>query len=280
MALKITNRSLQGLILTRLATNLVCSALICFMPAAAMAEDIIGLEEAPTIAPIQMSSGWYLRGDLGTTSKLTTGGASFSTFGSSLTDGTVTDQSYIDDELSFGFGLGYRFNDILRADSTLGFQNGNGSISGSSTNPCDSAPANTNCNLEGSAEFSNFQAMVNAYADLATVSGFTPYIGAGVGVTRVDWHESQMTATCVNGGGSCGATGTINYTNLGATKWRTSWALMAGVSYELSDHLSADLGYRFSRIGSGEQWSASNGASGRDGGFDRHEIRFGLRISP
>lgn len=250
-------------------------------PAPVSADDALDLDAAPTIAPVDIGKGWYLRGDLGTSSKLSTGSASFSTSsGSDLATGSIRSQSYQDNDLSINFGLGYRFNDILRADATMGFLNGKGTIGGTTSTPCEGAPAGTNCDLSGSANVSNYEAMLNAYADLATVSGFTPYVGAGVGFTRVDWQDSQMSATCVNGASACLASTTSNYTNQGTQEWRRSWALMAGISYAVSDKLSADIGYRFSRTGSGQQWSASNGAFAKDGGFDRHELRFGLRLSP
>jgi opacity protein-like surface antigen len=127
--------------------------------------------------------------------------------------------------------------------------------------------------------------MANAYVDLATVAKFTPYVGAGIGATQVNWGEFNGTGSCIGGG--CGGVADVNIKNSGLSQWRTTWALMTGVSYELSEKAKLDFGYRYSRTSSGKMFgydsaSTALGASGtqaRDGGFDRHEVRVGLRIA-
>jgi opacity protein-like surface antigen len=62
---------------------------------------------------------------------------------------------------------------------------------------------------------------------------------------------------------------------------------MAGVSYDLNDQIKVDLGYKYSNVEAGDIYgysadAAALGASGSqssDGGFERHEVRLGMRLS-
>jgi opacity protein-like surface antigen len=62
--------------------------------------------------------------------------------------------------------------------------------------------------------------LANAYIDFKTVSGLTPYIGAGLGY---QWNHAQED---------------LKFHGL-------AWQAGAGVAYALCDHLSLDLGYRY-----------------------------------
>lgn len=241
------------------------------------AADLIDLDSAPVIAPIVESSGWYLRGDLSTSVDLDADAAAFSTYssGNGLRSGSISQQSYLDNDIAIGVGAGYHFNDVFRFDSTFDFLRGSGNLMGSSADNCSGAPLSTSCHIDGDSDFSSLQSMINVYADLATISGFTPYVGAGLGLTYVDWDNPDVTGTCV---GSCGSSTSSSESYEGVSSWRNTLSLMAGVSYHLSDRVSADFGYRFSHIASGGQWSKDDGSFANDGGFDRHEIRFGIRF--
>ncbi len=46
---------------------------------------------------------------------------------------------------------------------------------------------------------------------------------------------------------------------------------MVGVSYEVTDNIKVDLGYRFSDIAGGSMFTGPSSASGRDDGMTRHE---------
>ena len=208
----------------------------------------ITLPDAPVTLPITEAKGWYLRGDISTSFKTLNRSHSFSTF---------------------SVGNSYRA----------------GTVSGTSLDRCPGALGGTNCALTSSGKFTSYGLMANAYVDLATVAKFTPYVGAGIGATQVNWGEFNGTGSCIGGG--CGGVADVNIKNSGLSQWRTTWALMTGVSYELSEKAKLDFGYRYSRTSSGKMFgydsaSTALGASGtqaRDGGFDRHEVRVGLRIA-
>ncbi|RVG01622.1 porin family protein, partial [Sinorhizobium meliloti] len=64
----------------------------------------------------------------------------------------------------------------------------------------------------------------------------------------------------------------------GRDSWRFTYALMAGVSYDVTDRLKFDAGYRYSQIADGDMFG-SGGAKGHDDGLSRHEFRVGLRFA-
>lgn len=274
-------------------TQLKFSALVatlCFgISSTSFAADldrVVSLPMAPTIKPVEVGNGWYLRGDIGYTANLKSGANSFNTYSAAngYGAGTVASQSY-KDHVSGGVGVGYKLNDLLRVDGTLDIIRGNFSGSGAGLEPCVGGPATTTCSYGSSASYSNYMAMANAYIDLGTVSGFTPYVGAGVGLTRVNWGSVTQQGTCV--GAACGVTAIATTSHAGQSSWRRTWALMSGVSYDVSDKMKLDLGYRYSRIDGGNSYSYDTttttagalGSQGRDGGLDRHEVRVGLRVS-
>lgn len=247
----------------------------------------VTLPDAPVTLPITEAKGWYLRGDVGTSFKNLNKSHSFSTFSiaNSYRAGAATSSSFKENDLSGGIGVGYRINDVFRADATVDVFSGSAAVSGTGVDTCAGAPGGTTCALSSSGKFTSYSVMANAYLDLATIAKFTPYVGAGIGATQVNWGEFNGTGSCVGGG--CGGFADVNIKNPGLSQWRTTWALMAGVSYDLTERAKLDLGYRYSRISSGNMFaydsaSTALGATGtqaRDGGFDRHEIRAGFRIT-
>lgn len=115
--------------------------------------------------------------------------------------------------------------------------------------------------------------MLNVYYDINEVrhwtgsSTFTPYVGAGAGVSRL-------------------ATGTQS-TNGGAREngrdvYNFSYALMAGVATQVSDRVKLDVGYRFANLGDlAQDGTFTNGTSARASTLEElfvHEFRAGLRF--
>ena len=70
--------------------------------------------------------------------------------------------------------------------------------------------------------------MLNAYYDFDAGLGFTPYIGGGIGYTHLKASMAGL---------------------LSEDKTKFTWQLGAGVAYALCDHLSVDLGYRYTDMG-------------------------------
>ena len=156
-------------------------------------------ERAPELQPVEIGTGWYLRGDVGYAFSSDENHSINRRYlvGEGYSVGTV-DES-IEGKLSVGAGIGYRINDWLRADATAEWL-GSADVESSKGTPCDVTlriadanapsgyvyvPREDTCSEKSVLDTDVYNYMVNAYADLGTVVGFTPYIGAGLGVANV-----------------------------------------------------------------------------------------------
>lgn len=227
-------------------------------------------------APVA-TGGWYLRGDVDY-SWLKFRGASYTvvspTFdccgnmvGARMVDGNVLNGS-LRSSFSLGAGVGYKINSVLRTDLTLDYQfrsNFNGSTTG----------CGGTCSSTDRSSVSALSLLANAYADLGTYSGITPYVGAGIGGAKLNWASLQNTG--------CQAGSCTTYTHEGYDDYRFAWALMAGVSYDVTSNVAVDLGYRWMRVAGGNMFGGDNAAGGpytghgKDKGIDFHSIKAGLR---
>lgn len=221
----------------------------------AQAEDAPLSAPEVTIATDTVSTGLYLRGDLGLTAFRDDGAPDLSITGARR----GFDDDRFDRPVSGTLGLGYRLTDILRADITADLFDGR----------FEGTQETAGVSSRYRADLRGVGLMANAYVDLATVAGFTPYLGAGVGATYVDWQD--VTART---GGAPVAGGAYE----GDDSWRFTYALMAGASYDLTERLKLDIGYRYSDIARGDMFARA-GEQARDEGLSRHEIRAGLRFS-
>jgi opacity protein-like surface antigen len=229
---------------------------------AADLDEIVYAQELPVTQPVEIGSGWYLRGDLGYSAQ--TRGAATSnlivTAGPTYT-ATSFDSSSIDNDWSGAIGVGYSFTDYLRGDLTFDYSAGHFNA--------------TTAGAPDSQKIEEYGFMANAYVDLGTFVGFTPYVGAGAGVTRVEYGALSRDPF--------GA----NTSHPGESSWRFTYALMTGVSYDISKNLKLDLGYRYSKVDDGAQFSydaasvalGASGVQAYDNGVEKHEIRAGLRYS-
>jgi opacity protein-like surface antigen len=246
------------------------------------AADVASITEAPevTIASDAATTGWYIRGDIGYAAWIGDEGASYriDNANRNTVSAGAFDSSRFAKPFSFGGGIGYQFTDIWRADLTGDFSTSDFSGMARSGQPCAAAPAGTSCSYDTRGDMRANGILANGYVDLATVKGFTPYLGAGLGVTNVRWSNMRSQPGCVNGASACSGTAPAQQDLDGASSWRFTYALMAGVSYEIADHIKLDLGYRFSDIAGGDMFSSA-GLSGHDDGLMRHEFRIGIRIA-
>jgi opacity protein-like surface antigen len=266
--------------------------------AAAMAGASAGVAFAADATPpeIKMSEvsvkdakGWYVRGDVGYAVNASRTDTKFRAYDPAGGDyrSSSFDSTRFGGDFSGGLGVGYQFNDLFRADVTGDFFSGdfNGRIS--SDSPCSGGAGGTGCSTRARSSFRAGSLMVNGYVDLGTLAGFTPYVGAGLGATRVSWSSVNAIGSCVDGTSGCGGAASVSARYPGDSDWRLTYALMAGVAYEVAPNIKVDLGYRFSHIAGGDMFGYSaadsaagaGGTAGRDGALSRHEIRVGLRIT-
>ncbi|MCD7110560.1 porin family protein [Rhizobium sp. DKSPLA3] len=237
------------------------AGLACAILGAGIGLSTAQAEDAPlsapevTIATDTVSTGLYLRGDLGYAAFRDDGAPDLSVAGARR----GFDDDRFDRPVSGTLGLGYRLTDILRADLTADLFDGR----------FEGTQETAGVSTRYRADLRGVGLMANAYVDLATVAGFTPYLGAGIGATYVDWQD-----VTVRSGGAPVAGGAYE----GDDGWRFTYALMAGASYDLTERLKLDIGYRYSDIARGDMFARA-GEQARDDGLSRHEIRAGLRFS-
>lgn len=256
---------------------------------AADLDEVIYAPDIPVTKPVEIGNGWYLRGDLGYSVKTRGAATSYSVF-SAGPPATYSTNSFatgeLDSDYSASIGFGYQFTDFLRADLTFDYANGSFDGTTASATPCPGRPVGTSCASTDTADFKSYGFLANGYVDLGTYAGLTPYLGAGAGITRVAWDPLTNTARCVAGGVACPAPVTLApVSHAGEDSWRFTYALMAGLSYNVSQSLKLDLGYRYSKTAGGDMFrfdaaSTAAGATGiqaRDNGIEKHEVRAGLR---
>ena len=92
-------------------------------------------------------------------------------------------------------------------------------------------------NTDEDGDFSKFKlykhsVMANAYFDYLTCTPWTPYVGAGLGV-------SYLKAQMFENGEKEFDKSTNNF----------AWQVMAGLAYEFNSHWAVDLGYRYADLG-------------------------------
>ena len=199
-------------------------------PAFAADTSLSGADDLLAKAPqVEDTSGWYLRGDIGYVFNQTPdwSASDFSAGGQKL-----------DDSWMLGIGAGLRLNDWLRFDLTADYR------------------VRSDYSAFGvNADYSTTTALANIYADLGTWNGFTPYIGAGIGVGYVALDNIQVLGTDIGD----------------ASGFGVAWALMAGVAVQLNDNLQIDIGYRYISLNSVSLGDVP------DLDQDAHEIRVGAR---
>ena len=106
--------------------------------------------------------------------------------------------------------------------------------------------------------------LANVYWDIADYNGFTPYVGAGLGMA---WVKTELSAS-VAGLGSA---------SIDDTKTVFAGQLGFGCSYDFNDRIALDLGYRCLIVGDGEVEYAGLSFDSKDN--IAHQIMLGVRFS-
>jgi opacity protein-like surface antigen len=218
----------------RLHLSAIVVAAGCALTSAAYAADLPYAPAQPAFAVSEFLSGWYVRGDVGYRYFDTPGGRHFNS--------DFVTSSY-DSAPSFGGGFGFKAR-WFRADVTLDASQSR--FVGGFAMPV----AVTACVTEATL-------LANAYADLGTWWGITPYVGAGLGASVFKTGNLTPAPTI-------GQPSTIDF----------AWAGMAGLSYAVTRNLLVDTGYRYLNGGSPR---ISNSGADSYGTMKAQELRIGLR---
>jgi opacity protein-like surface antigen len=242
----------------------------------------------PMAAPVEVGEGWYLRGDMGV--------GIYSTPTPSVVDAFApADLTFgvkgLDAATLIGAGVGYQFNNWLRADITGQYRTA-GKFTGTDRGtftaaaPGGGAPTQWGFNNVYNGSVSAFVALANAYVDLGTWNCLTPFLGVGVGLANVHFGPLQDTGTIgpVNTAlGGFGPTGGGYAPS--KSKTNLAWALHAGLAYAVSPNLKLELGYSYLNMGSAESGDIRDAFSGANTrlnyvklkDIDSHDIKIGMR---
>lgn len=225
--------------------------------------------------------GWYLRGDVG--AGITELSDFRSTLGNPLPfvqSAPSLDYATIGDQALIGAGVGYQFNNWFRFDVTGEYRTAANYSSRGSYTDWWSAPGAGPCGWTRCYDLYGGQVrsavfLANAYFDLGTWYGITPFVGGGVGLAS-HWFDNFSDFGPQTGGyGYAPSSSQANF----------AWAVMAGLGYNVTPNLKLELGYRYLDMG-----NVKTGAISCQGGnvcamehhrFDlaSHDIRLGFRYA-
>lgn len=226
--------------------------------------------------PVELGTGWYLRGDIGFVSEKPlqlNNEANLSAKRRNLLGGN--------------FGFGYKFNNWLRADMTYDWRQTLGDTQ-SAFAPCVTGSAGgvfatANCTVSNASKLKQHLYLANGYVDLGTWSGVTPYVGAGLGIANlgVSGSNNYLNAGVAPAGSiTDSVTGTVytfDYKHATAKHYYNfAYALMAGVSYDINNNAKVDLGYRYANAGRYLTYGPVSAVATRKT-LDSHEVRVGVR---
>ena len=205
--------------------------------------------ERPAPRYVEMASGWYVRGDFG---------YRFNEMASVQAAQPVTSFNY-PNSLGGTFGGGYKYQ-WFRFDATVDYA------------PKVTARATSTASAASQPQYTTkidaLSLLANFYLDLGTWSGFTPYVGAGLGVTYLRSHDYEDTNP------------TINHYAMSNNRTNLSWAAMGGVAYQIDPRWVVDVGYRY--LAMGDLPNSAGGSSVMDNTtwkrLSAQEIRIGLRF--
>jgi opacity protein-like surface antigen len=217
--------------------------------AAAHAADPPGSWGIERAAPryVEMMSGWYVRGDFG---------YRFNAIDSVQAGQPVTSFKY-PDSLGVTFGGGYKYQ-WFRFDATVDYAP---RVTARATSTFATAQPQYATKIDALSFLANF------YIDLGTWYGFTPYVGAGAGVTYLRSRDYDDTSLPTN---HAAKNARANF----------SWAGMGGVAYRISPRWVADVGYRYLDMGDLPTSTGSNSVLDNTvwKRLTAQEVRIGLRF--
>jgi opacity protein-like surface antigen len=271
----------------RSVKSLIVAGAASLLSSMAFAADMPSIMSAPMYAPapVEDFGGWYLRGDIGFSNQqvknIRKSNESAYAQIDSLTQTTDFDTGGI-----FDLGAGYRFNPWFRADVT-GQYRGKSNFKGSDVFHASNTGFPYNGVDDYTASKSELLFLANAYVDLGTWWCVTPFIGAGVGTSRVS--ISGFTDNGANNlfvaPGPVAIYGTYpSYaTASSGSKWNFAWAAHAGLAYKVSTNLTLELAYSYVDLGSGTTGVISSYTGFNAGNVFKfnditsHDLKLGVR---
>lgn len=212
-------------------------------------------------------------------------------------DRTASSETVFSDFRSFSGTRQFEYTDATLAvvGATVSFDRNGTQIGNSCADAfCTAAAANNSFGIGGTetidTSYAVFSVLANGYVDLTTIAGLTPYIGGGLGMARPAVNLRHTVTCSANENEACGFPGgnfgevVQDYVLIDDTyaKWLPTYAVAAGASYDLTENVKLDFGYRFQHIMDID--SVLDGANLTDTTLlnDKdtvHSVRLGVRIS-
>ena len=186
-------------------------------------------------APVVVQHDFYLKGFVGLTNQDV----------DDITNATIQagnfqiEQHGFDSSPFIGFGLGFILNPHIRFDGTVEYRGG--ADFRALDTYVDPTCGPGVCTNEHTGVKREWLLLANAYWDLGTWHGFTPYIGAGIGTANVELDDFWDVNLVTNG---------LHWADENS-EWNFAWALHAGVGFEVAPNLIFDVAYRYTETGDG-----------------------------
>jgi opacity protein-like surface antigen len=204
---------------------------------------------APPPPPVEEFGGWYLRGDIGMSNQKVKRLETPAGVGYNAPNTVLDSQSLAFDSAGiYQIGVGYQFNSWFRGDVT-GQYRGSANFHG---NDRFSFTGAANAGIVQSEQYggrkSEWVVMANGYVDLGTWWCVTPFIGAGVGMARVEVANfTDQNLQFRPGVGTFAGQASAD----SASKWNFAWALHTGLAYKATPNMTVELGYSYMNLGNG-----------------------------
>ncbi|WP_027551835.1 outer membrane protein [Bradyrhizobium sp. Cp5.3] len=236
-------------------------------------------------APPADFGGWYLRGDIGFSNQSVKNiRKSDPTAYSQIS--TLNETTDFDTAGIFDVGVGYRFNNWFRTDVTAQYR-GKSNFKGSDVFTASAYGVAYNGIDNYNASKSELLFLANAYVDLGTWWCVTPFIGAGIGASRVNisgFTDSGAVNPLVTAGPVIN-NGTFPgfATAASGSKWNFAWAAHAGLAYKVNPSLTLELAYSYVDLGSGttgvisDFTGFSRGNTFKFNDITSHDLKLGVR---
>ncbi len=285
----------------------------------AMAADMLA-DETQAVTQVEYGTGWYLRGEIGFT--VNANDTDYETL--SNVDEDYNDDFDISDGITAGIAVGHRFTDSLRGelsfqflsqeDSTFVDRIASSNCPGQRFGPVNVAEPGQpqeiqdvwsdtfieNCSEHTAVEHNAQLLMANGYLDLGTYGRFSPFVGAGVGVARINYtrngdvrcvpatdsfrcrNDNDPFTPLANEDGEfdtfeAGEVYSRPSSRESGVSYHLAGTLTGGVAYQVSQNLFLDTSYSYTRIAEDPFHDASDGLKGARMNDDIHQVKLGLR---
>ncbi|MEJ1158146.1 outer membrane protein [Prosthecomicrobium sp. N25] len=228
----------------KISTIWVAAVLLAPASAAGAADFGMPYTPPPIVEPL-MAGNWYLRGDVG--AGWSGGWMREKEFAGST--GRWHERN-VGDSTSIGGGVGYQFSNFLRGDITAEWRTGISLRgSGQESYMVGAFRYTGTAQVQGTVRVATV--LANGYVDLGSYWGVTPYVGAGIGAAYRQISGTQSSVNPIPDGFG----GVLRYDSVQSSYKKTSgvdlaWALYAGASFDVNEHLKIDAGYRYLNVGS------------------------------